>query len=84
MRTSERSVTCQACGLMRQTKEDHRMEWVFGLLFIALIVILGIRNANHGYTAGSNLFKSSEANLAGEEHLDPSDYEYYNKNGKFR
>lgn len=61
------------------------MWWIF-LLLVAIILIIWIaaRNANHGYTIGSGMFKNSDNNLDKDEHLDVSDYDYYNKKGKFK
>jgi len=63
------------------------MPWWGFLVLLVIFVIMGIaklRTSNHNYTAGSNLFKKSENNLEKDEHLDVSDYDYYNKNGKLK
>ena len=60
---------------------------MFGFLLIAVIVIfcgIAFRTINHNYTIGSGMFKSSEDNLEKDKHLDVSDYDYYNKDGKLK
>lgn len=56
------------------------------IIFLAIVVfigvIVGIRNANQNYTIGSGMFKKSDDNLEGDKHIDPADYDYYNKKGK--
>ena len=42
------------------------------------------RNANENYTAGSGMFKRSDGNLKKDEHLDVSDYNYYDDEGKMK
>ncbi len=51
---------------------------------IVIAVILGIRSANQSYTIGSGLFKNSDYNLDKDKHVDPADYDYYNKKGKLK
>lgn len=60
------------------------LEIIFLIIAIVIIVIFSIRNVNHGYTIGSGMFKNSDNNLDRDEHVDPSDYEYYNKKGKLK
>ncbi len=50
-----------------------------GLLI--LIVVLARRNMNHNYTIGSGMFKMSDDNLEKDEHLDVSDYNFYDDKG---
>ena len=59
--------------------------WLIFLgIMIAIFVVLGLRNANQNYTAGSGLFKRSENNLQRDEHLDASDFNYYNDTDKLK
>lgn len=59
--------------------------WLIFLgIMIAIFVLLGWRNANQNYTAGSGLFKHSDYNLQKDEHMDASDYNYYNKTDKLK
>lgn len=51
---------------------------------IVIIIVLGIRNANHNYTLGSGMFKNSDNNLERDENVDISDYNYYNKKDKLK
>ncbi len=63
------------------------MPWWGWLVFVVIFVVMGVagaRGANHNYTQGSNLFKQSDDNLEKDKHLDVSDYDYYNKDGKFK
>ncbi len=55
---------------------------VFFVIFIIVMLVLAARNMNHGYTIGSGMFKSSDDNLEKDKHLDPADYNYYDKDGK--
>ncbi len=55
---------------------------MFGGVVLVVAALLGWRNANHDYTAGSGLFKNSDDNLEKEKHMDASDFNYYNKTGK--
>lgn len=57
---------------------------VFLIIVIGVFAIIGWRNANENYTAGSGLFKRSDDNLSKDEHLDPSDYNYYNSKDKLK
>ena len=57
--------------------------WIIFGFVIAVIIIVALRNANQSYTIGSGMFKNSDENLNRDEHLDPSDYDYYNK-GKLK
>ncbi len=59
-------------------------EWILLGILVVLVIIILIRSANHSYTMGSNLFKNSDNNLEKDKKIDPSDYEYYNKKGKFK
>lgn len=59
-------------------------EWLILATIIVIIMILGYRMANHNYTIGSGMFKNSDNNLNGDEHLDVSDYDYYNKKDKLK
>lgn len=54
------------------------------LVIIVLIVVVGLRAANHSYTVGSGMFKQSDNNLNKDEHLDISDYNYYNSEDKMK
>ncbi len=56
---------------------------VFVIFFIVLLAITR-RNANENYTAGSGMFKRSDGNLKKDEHLDVSDYNYYDDEGKMK
>ncbi len=58
--------------------------WIIFGFIIVVIIIAGLRNANQGYTIGSGMFKNSDGNLNKDEHLDPSDYDYYNHKGKLK
>ena len=61
------------------------LEWI--LLFVGAVVIaaiLGFRNANHNYTVGGGMFKNGDDNLNKDEHLDVSDFNYYNKHDKLK
>ncbi len=58
--------------------------WLFFIIVVVIAVALALRNANHGYTIGKGMYKSSEDNLSADEHLDPSDYDYYDKDGKLK
>lgn len=59
--------------------------WLIFLgIMIAIFVVLGLRSANESYTAGSGMFKRSEGNLQRDEHLDASDYNYYNTTDKLK
>lgn len=58
--------------------------WFILAVIIVLMVMVGVRNANHRYTFGSGMFKNSEGNLEKEKHIDIADYEYYNKQDKLR
>lgn len=54
------------------------------LVIIVFFVVVGLRAANQNYTAGSGLFKRSDNNLEKDEHLDISDYNYYNNKDKLK
>lgn len=54
------------------------------VVIIVVVVIAALRNANQNYTMGSNMFKNSDNNLEKDEHIDPADYDYYNKKGKMK
>lgn len=54
------------------------MLMIVWLVIIVLVVIVGIMAANRNYTVGSGMFKKSDNNLQKDEHLDASDYNYYN------
>lgn len=54
------------------------------MVVIILFVVIGYRTINHNYTVGSGLFKRSDNNLEKNEHLDVSDYDYYNTKNKFK
>lgn len=60
------------------------MEWVILLVIVVILAVITIRNANHSYTIGSGMFKNSDNNLNKDEHLDASDFDYYNKNDKLK
>lgn len=60
------------------------MIFLFIGLILVVAVIIGLRNANESYTAGSGLFKRSDNNLSKDEHLDPSDFNYYNSKDKLK
>lgn len=57
---------------------------IFLIIVIGIFAIIGWRNANENYTAGNGLFKRSDDNLSKDEHLDPSDYNYYNSKDKLK
>ena len=54
------------------------------LVIIVFFVVVGLSAANQNYTAGSGLFKRSDNNLEKDEHLDISDYNYYNNKDKLK
>ena len=54
------------------------------IVIVVIIVIAALRNANQDYTMGSNMFKNSDNNLEKDNHVDPADYDYYNKKGKLK
>ena len=58
--------------------------WLILVVVVIIFLIVGFRNANHNYTIGSGMFKNSDNNLDRDEHLDPSDYDYYNKKDKLK
>lgn len=58
--------------------------WIIFIVLLVLFAAVGIRNANHGYTLGSGMFKNSDNNLERDEHLDASDYNYYNEKDKMK
>ncbi len=58
--------------------------WFILLAVVVVAVILGMRNANHSYTIGSGMFKNSDDNLNKDEHIDVSDFDYYNKKDKLK
>lgn len=60
------------------------MEIIFLIVIIIVVVILALRSANHNYTLGSGMFKSSDNNLEKDKHNDISDYNYYNDKDKFK
>lgn len=63
------------------------MEWLglaAAVAVIAAIIGYALRNADQSYTMGSGLFKNSENNLTKDEHIDPADYEYFDKKGKLK
>lgn len=63
------------------------MEIVGAIVFFVVCIVLvaaAIRNANQGYTLGSGMFKSSDGNLEKDKHMDSSEYNYYDKDGKFK
>ena len=67
--------------------QNERMTAMLILSFIVLIIVLVVlayRNMNQGYTVGSGLFKRSDNNLEKDEHIDVSDYDYYNTSGKMK
>ena len=57
------------------------LEIIFGVIAAivvgAVFIAIYLRNSNHNYTIGSGLFKTSEYNLDKDEHVDSSDYNYY-------
>ena len=58
--------------------------WII-LAVIVVIFVIGLsRKVNENYTFGSGMFKNSDANLEKDDHVDPSDYNYYDKKGKFK
>lgn len=58
--------------------------WVAFIVLIIVFVVIARRNMNHNYTIGSGMFKMSEDNLQKDEHLDSSDYNYYDSKGIFK
>ena len=60
------------------------MEIIILIVVVLLLAIVGFRTANHNYTIGSGLFKHSHENLKKDEHLDPSDYNFYDDDGKLK
>ena len=54
------------------------------VVVIIILVVIAIRNANQNYTIGGGMFKNSDNNLNKDEHMDSSDYNYYDKDGKFK
>ena len=54
------------------------------VVVIIILVVVGMRNANQNYTIGGGMFKNSDNNLNKDEHMDSSDYNYYNKDGKLK
>ncbi len=58
--------------------------WLIIIVIGIIIIAVGFRSANHNYTIGSGMFKNSDENLNKDEHIDPSDYDYYNKKGKLK
>ena len=59
--------------------------WLIFLgIMIAIFVVLGLRNANQNYTIGSGMFKRSDDNLQKDEHMDASDFNYYNDTDKMK
>ena len=58
--------------------------WIILIVVVIVFLIVGFRNANQNYTIGSGMFKNSDNNLDRDEHLDPSDYDYYNKKDKLK
>ncbi len=61
------------------------MEWVLlFVLFVIVAFILGVRTANQNYTAGGGMFKRSDNNLNKDEHMDASDFNYYDKHDKLK
>lgn len=53
-------------------------------VLIILMAVVRVRNANHGYTIGSGIFKRSDNNLEKDKHLDIADYQYYNSTDKLK
>ena len=66
------------------------MDWelVSGAVLLVVTAIILIvykaRNINENYTAGKGMFKVSDDNLEKDEKLDSADYNYYDKDGKFK
>ena len=54
------------------------------VVVIIILVVVGMRNANQNYTIGGGMFKNSDNNLNKDEHMDSSDYDYYDKDGKLK
>ena len=54
------------------------------VVVIIILVVIAIRNANQNYTIGGGMFKNSDNNLNKDEHMDSSDYNYYDKDGKLK
>lgn len=54
------------------------------VVVIIILVAIAIRNANQNYTIGGGMFKNSDNNLNKDEHMDSSDYNYYDKDGKLK
>ena len=54
------------------------------IIIIIVLVVVGMRNANQNYTIGGGMFKNSDDNLKKDEHMDSSDYNYYDKDGKLK
>lgn len=63
------------------------MEVIGAIALIVLIIVLvaaAMSGANQGYTIGGGMFKNSDNNLNKDEHMDSSDYNYYDKDGKLK
>ena len=54
------------------------------LAAVVLFVVIGIRQANHNYTIGSGMFKSSDDHITGQRQKDASDFDYYNDTDKMK
>ena len=61
------------------------MIFILLIVFVLAIFILGrALGFNLDYTRGSNLYKSSNENLEGDQFLDVSDHSYYDRYGKMK
>ncbi len=54
------------------------------IIIIIVLIVVAVRNANQNYTIGGGMFKNSDNNLNKDEHMDSSDYNYYDKDGKLK
>ena len=57
------------------------VEIIVAVVIFILIMAVARRNMNHNYTHVKGMFKMSEYTLDKDEHLDPSDYNFYDDDG---
>ena len=61
------------------------MEIMITFAILALVMgIVGGRAARHDYTAGRGMFKKRDENFKKDEHMDSSDYNYFDDEGNMK
>ena len=60
------------------------MMFVLFLIVMVVLAVVKTRLMDQQYTFGSGMFKNSDNNLHKKDHLDVSDYDYYNDKGKLK